>query len=141
MYQLKSDMDCIAKAIAKCNEDICVVLDSSGIGSTYDDIIKAYRYYKHRVTELAWESFESYEQYAAKQMQDILSVFPGINYNKSKLPNCFRVHGCNKCNKQINCPYFRCKDSALLEGKVKELANINSLDETNISDLKKINTF
>lgn len=158
-----SSKDCIAKAIAKCNEDICVVFDSSGIGSTYDDIVKVYRYYKHRVTELAWESFEaylltldmyntialeeydckynSYEQYATKQMQDILSVFPGINYNKSKLPNCFRVHGCNKCNKQINCPYFRCKDSVLLAGKVKELANINSLDETNISDLKKINAF
>ena len=155
-----SSKDCIAKAIAKCNEDICVVFDSSGIGSTYDDIVKVYRYYKHNVTELAWSSFEayllnldmyndinfeeydckynSYEKYATKQVQDILSVFPGVNYNKSRLPGCFRVHGCNNCNKQKGCPYFRCKDSALLKGRVKELFELSSMKH---SELRKVDAF
>ena len=155
-----SSKDCIAKAITKCNENICVVFDSSGIGSTYDDIVKVYRYYQYNVTELVWSSFEayllnldmysdvnfeeydckynSYEKYATKQIQDILSVFPGMNYNKSKLPGCFKVHGCNNCNKQKDCPYFRYKDSTLLKGRVKELVNLNI---RSASDLKKVNAF
>ena len=141
-----SGKDCIPLAIEKCSEDICIVFDKSGIGATYDDILKKYKYYEHSITELAWESFEayllstqryklvtlddydcrydSYEKYATKHMYDILLVFPGKKYDKDTLYNCFRVDGCFKCSKQKFCPYFSTKESDLIEGRVKKLIDV-----------------
>lgn len=149
-----SGKDCIAKAILKSDEDICVVFDVSGIGATYEDILEAKKRFQCNLTELAWESFEgylltltcyttyqveqysckfnSYEKYATKQIQDILLAFPGVKYNKSTLPKCFRVDRCVNCDKGKNCPYFNCSSATLLVEPVKSLIKY---------ELKAVNAF
>lgn len=149
-----SGKDCIAKAILRSSENICVVFDVSGIGVTYEDILEAKKRFKYCVTELTWESFESYvltlpcysdysieqysckfnsfEQYATKQVTDIFLVFPGLRYNKSGLPKCLKVDRCINCDKEKVCPYFSCSDKVLLVEPVKSLINC---------ELKAVNAF
>ena len=143
-----SGKDCIAPAILECKEDVCVVLDASGIGSSYGDIVEAIRISRQNVTLFAWDSFEgyvidlplyqggvdasyscaynSYEQYATAQLRHILRAFPGMNYNKTSLPLCLRKKRCIECEKQSECPYCSYGDGELLSTQLHGLMSSQS---------------
>lgn len=147
--------DNIANAMKDSSESLLLVYDVAGIGATYADIYTAERQREQPVTHLAWDSFESYiidstlykkaprpdydckyasyESYSTEVLHDVLSVYPGINYDKSGLPQCLRIERCRSCNKTAFCPYVDYSGTALLTGRLKLIVDSFSDNDSTLS--------